>query len=93
MTIVLTIYIPSFGQTEAATLSGTITDPSGAAVHGTQVKPTKVDTGIIVATPSNSSGLYVFANVRPGPYRMVVEKAGFREVVLTNLCMMEFLAA
>ncbi len=83
--LVLCFCVPSFGQSEDATLSGTITDPSGAIVPGAQVKLTNVDTLITAATRSNNSGLYVFSNIHPGQYRMVVEKAGFRQVVLTDL--------
>ncbi len=83
--LVLSFCIPSFGQSEDATLSGIITDPTGAIVQNAQVKLTNVDTGITVATASNNSGLYVFATIHPGHYRMVVEKAGFRQVVLTDL--------
>jgi outer membrane receptor protein involved in Fe transport len=85
VTLVLSLCIPSFAQFENATLSGTITDPSGATVPGAQVKLTNVNTGITATVPSNESGLYVFTNVHPGPYRVVVEKTGFRQVVLTDL--------
>jgi hypothetical protein len=85
VTLVLAFCVPSFGQTEAATLSGTITDPNGAIVRGAQVKLINVETGITATVPSNNSGLYVFSNVHPGQYRMVVDKAGFRQVVLTDL--------
>ncbi|MGO9404257.1 MAG: TonB-dependent receptor domain-containing protein [Terriglobales bacterium] len=85
VTLVLSLCIPSFGQSELATVSGTITDPTGAAVTGAQVKLTNVNTGITAATPSNETGLYVFPVVRPGQYRMVVEKQGFRQIVLTDL--------
>jgi hypothetical protein len=85
VTLVLSLCISSFGQSENATLSGTITDPSGAVVQGAQVKLTNVNTGITATVSSNESGLYVFANIHPGQYRMVVEKAGFRQVVLTDI--------
>lgn len=75
----------SFGQTETATLSGTITDPSGAVIPGAAVHLTNVETGITASTTSNASGLYVFASLRPGHYRMVVEKAGFKQMALTDL--------
>jgi hypothetical protein len=82
---VLSFCIPSFGQSESAALSGTITDPSGAVVPGAEVKLTNVNTGITVTVPSNKDGLYVFPNIHPGQYRMVVDKVGFRQVVLTDI--------
>jgi outer membrane receptor protein involved in Fe transport len=74
-----------FAQTENATLSGTITDQSGAVVNAAEIQLTNIETGVIGHTVSNQSGLYVFSNVRPGRYRMTVDKAGFRQVVLTDL--------
>src|SRR5215469_5708547 len=74
-----------FGQTENATLSGTITDQSGAIVVGVDVQLTNIETGVTAHTLSNQSGLYVFSNVRPGHYRMTVDKPGFRQIVLTDL--------
>src|ERR1019366_706176 len=85
VTLFLSLCIPSFGQSESATVSGTITDPSGAIVRDAQVKLTNVETGVTATVPSNDSGLYAFSSVHPGPYRMVVEKAGFRQVVLPDL--------
>jgi hypothetical protein len=83
--LVLSLCIPSFGQSENATVSGTITDPSGAAVPDADVKLTNVLTGITATTKSNDSGLYVFPAVHPSQYRMTVEKPGFRQVVLTDM--------
>jgi len=85
VTLVLCLCVPSFSQFENATVSGTITDPSGAIVPGAQVKLTNVNTGITATVPSNESGLYVFSVVHPGQYRMTVEKPGFRQIVLTDM--------
>ena len=74
-----------YGQTETATISGTITDPSGAAIIGAEVTLTNVATGNIASTQSNKTGLYVFPAVRPGQYRLTVDRAGFKQVVLTQL--------
>jgi Carboxypeptidase regulatory-like domain len=73
------------GQTETATLTGTITDPSGANVAGASVHVTNVETGAVIQTSSNGSGLYVVPNLRPGHYRVIVEKAGFKQMALTDL--------
>ena len=85
VTLVLSFCIPAFSQTETATVSGTITDQTGAAVPGADVKLVNVLTGITATTKSNGTGLYVFPTVRPSQYRMTVEKPGFRQVVLTDL--------
>lgn len=81
----LALSVPAFAQTDTANISGTITDQVGANVPGADVTLINVLTGSASATKSNGSGLYVFPAVRPGQYRITVQKAGFREVVLTDL--------
>jgi hypothetical protein len=75
----------AFCQTDTATISGYITDQSGALLPGAAIALTNVETDIRVTQSSNGSGLYVFTNVKPGRYRIVVEKASFREIALTDL--------
>src|SRR5437660_614011 len=81
----LAFSVTAFRQTESATLSGTITDSSGATVAGASVQITNVETGTSIKTASNGSGLYVVPNLRPGHYRVIVEKAGFKQMALTDL--------
>ena len=85
LALVLAFNLSAFGQTESATISGTITDQVGAIVPGADVKLTNVETGITTTTKSNAAGLYVFPTVRPGLYRMLVNKIDFRQIVLTDL--------
>ncbi len=74
-----------WAQTESATISGSVTDQSGALLAGANVNLTNILTGVSISTISNDVGLYVFNSVRPGRYRIIVEKAGFRQIVLTEL--------
>src|SRR5215475_1049060 len=80
----LAVAVPVLGQSETATLSGTITDTSGAIISGAYVSLTNVETGMTIPTSSNAAGLYVFSDVRPGHYRLVAEKPGFHQVILTD---------
>jgi len=72
-------------QSDTATLSGRITDPSGSVISGVEVVAANNNTGIKVTAQSNDSGIYVVQDLRPGDYRVTVEKPGFRKVVLTGL--------
>jgi hypothetical protein len=76
---------PAFSQMDNATISGYITDQSGAVLPGAAIKLTNVETGIYATQSSNGSGLYVFTNVKPGQYRIVVQKAKFRQIALTEM--------
>ena len=73
--------LPGFGQEARATLSGTITDPSGASVVGAQVHITNTETGITTSAQSNEAGQYHLLFVNPGTYRLTAEMSGFRTVV------------
>jgi Carboxypeptidase regulatory-like domain/TonB dependent receptor len=68
-------------QTETATISGRVTDPSGAAISGADIQVQNVLTGGEVAVRTNSSGLYVVAALQPGTYRVIVTNPGFKQIV------------
>jgi hypothetical protein len=76
---------PALSQMDTATISGYILDESGAVIPGASIKLTNVETNVDVSQLSNGSGLYVFTSVKPGHYRIVVEKKSFREIALTDL--------
>jgi len=75
----------SLGQTEAATLSGLVTDPQGKVVPGVAVEVTNVDTNVSMHQITNGAGLYVAVGLKPGRYRVSVTKDGFRRIDLTDL--------
>ena len=75
---VVTALAPSaWSQEVTATLVGTITDQSGAAVSGATVKATSVDRGTSYSALSNDAGLYRIAALPADNYTLTVEKAGF----------------
>jgi Carboxypeptidase regulatory-like domain len=79
-------------QTHAATLSGgngtltgTVTDPSGAALTGASIRLIASDGTIVAQTTTDSNGQYNFFSQAPGNYRVEMEHQGFRRSVVTNL--------
>ena len=76
---------PALAQLETATVSGQVVDPSGLGVAGAHVKLVDIDRDTTTSAATNNSGLYTFASVRPGRYRLEVDAAGFRIVNLTGL--------
>ena len=76
---------PALAQLETATVSGQVVDPSGLGVTGAHVKLVDIDRDTSTTATTNNSGLYTFASVRPGRYRMEVDAAGFRIVNVTGL--------
>jgi TonB dependent receptor/Carboxypeptidase regulatory-like domain/TonB-dependent Receptor Plug Domain len=75
----------TFAQSAGATISGRITDQTGGLLVGVQVTVTSADTGISVSTLTNDEGVYVLQNIRPGAFRMSIEKHGFKTIVLSEL--------
>src|SRR6266851_6347422 len=73
------------GQTETATVSGLVTDGTGAAVAGAEARLQSVERGTVTTTTSNDAGIYVFPSVHPGQYQISIHKQGFKQVDLLGL--------
>ena len=68
--------VGAWGQS-TATLSGTVTDPSGAVVSGAHVKVHSLATGLDRIIDTNSDGLYVVPSLQPGDYSILATATGF----------------
>jgi len=64
-------------QVAGGTLSGSITDPSGAAVANAQVLIKNSATGVAKTVTTNTDGFYSAANLLPGEYEVSVSATGF----------------
>jgi hypothetical protein len=64
---------------DTAQITGTITDPSGAAVAGAHVTLTSSEHGIRRTADANSSGEYLFPALPIGSYDMTVTASGFKK--------------
>src|SRR5919202_1519185 len=73
--------VPSRAQETRASLSGTITDQSGAPVSDATLRLVNVDTSVEITAQSNQLGQYHFLFVNPGNYRLTAEMSGFRKYV------------
>lgn len=65
-----------FAQSGNATLTGTVSDPSGAPVSHSHVRVTQTGTGIEKATDTTSAGVYLIPDLAPGIYTVDVSAAG-----------------
>jgi hypothetical protein len=72
-------------QSPVATLSGTVTDTSGALITKAQVTVTNEDTGTTITTHTTGGGVYVVPALSPGRYRVFVEHQGFKQVEVSDL--------
>jgi hypothetical protein len=67
------------------TISGAVTDPSGAVVPGATVEVRETRTGTVNTTKSDSAGQYVVPFLLPGDYQVKVTAPGFQTVTRDNI--------
>lgn len=73
--------VPAFAQVAGGSLSGTISDPQGAAIAGAKISATNPATGVTTDTTTNASGAYNLVNLLPANYEVTVTSPGFRKAV------------
>ncbi len=73
------------GQGYFGTVSGTLTDASGAVIQGARVTLTDEEKGYKFTTTSENSGRYLFASIPPGLYSVTAEMKGFEKEVRTGV--------
>jgi outer membrane receptor protein involved in Fe transport len=74
-----------FGQAVTGSITGYITDPSGAAIPGAKVTVTDTHTGVETIRTSDTAGLYLITNLLPGTYKLTVEAKGFKTIAQENV--------
>ena len=68
-----------------AEIDGYVTDPSGQAIVGAQVKATEVDKGQVRDTVSEATGRYALPDLPVGNYKLEVSAPGFKTYVQTGI--------
>jgi hypothetical protein len=74
-----------WAQVTGATLSGTVTDASGAIIPKAEVSIKNVGTGVIFAAAVNADGLYSAPNLLPGAYDVTCSAPGFTATVRSGI--------
>src|SRR5229473_4724872 len=77
LVIVLMLPAAVFGQAYFGTVSGELTDATGAVVQWAKVVLTDQQKGFMFYTTSDSGGRYLFRSIPPGLYMVSVEAQGF----------------
>src|SRR5215469_16783666 len=67
----------TWAQEVTASITGTVTDPSGAALPGATVTAKSRERGLAYTAETNESGLYRIPQLPVGTYELKVEKQGF----------------
>jgi hypothetical protein len=69
----------------SGSVTGVVTDPTGAVVPAAPVKLTNIATAVVSNTTTNGAGVYTFPAQPIGAYELRVESAGFKTRVQTNI--------
>jgi hypothetical protein len=83
MLLALTLFAPvAFAQqsVDVATISGRVTDPSGATVPGATVEARHTQTNVVATLVTDGDGRFRFPYLRIGPYEISVKLSGFSDV-------------
>jgi hypothetical protein len=80
----LLLALSLFGQSDNSYVTGTVKDPSGAAIAKAKVTVRNESTGFTREVSTNESGLYIAANLPPDYYTVVVEAPGFKKYERTR---------
>jgi hypothetical protein len=74
----------AIGQ-QQATLSGIVSDPSGAVIPDAAIRVIDNATQVTRTAATNSTGYYLFLNLTPGTYSIVAQKEGFKTATQAGL--------
>ena len=74
----LIIGMPVFAQEVTASLTGRVTDASGAIIPRARVLAVNNSTNLRSETETNNSGDYFISFLRPGEYKISISQAGFK---------------
>jgi hypothetical protein len=79
------IATPLFAQKITGTISGVVSDPTGAVVPQATVTITNTETGLVRTVTTNEIGEYTAPDLPNGNYRIIVKQASFKETVTSNV--------
>ncbi len=83
--VTLVLSLPVHAQSDRGTVTGRVTDNTGAAVAGAKVTVTNASTGGNSTATTNLEGLYTIPALQVGTYKVNVEKTGFKRAEVSGL--------
>jgi hypothetical protein len=75
----------AFAQSDRGTITGTVTDPTGAVLASAPLEAKNANTGATFRAASTSTGNYTLAQIPTGTYSLTVSMAGFKTFVRQNI--------
>jgi hypothetical protein len=78
LTLVFALLLPLSAQSPLGTITGLVSDSTGAAVPAASIEATESSTNIKRSIVSNDAGAFTLANLPPGNYLLTVSAKGFQ---------------
>jgi hypothetical protein len=85
LSLLLLLPFSASGQTQSASLRGTVMDPNDAVIPGATVKAINVATNESRSLVSDEQGSFAITSLAPGSYRIEVEASGFARHIITQV--------
>ena len=83
--LVILFSLPSCLRAQTASITGTITDPSGGLVPNAKVTAVNVFTGASQSAQTDESGVYRITNLNPGTYDLRIEHPSFNPMLYSHV--------
>src|ERR1019366_10199919 len=75
----------TFAQTVTGSLVGLVVDPTGSAIPTVKIQLTNQGTAATSVASADSSGLFRFTNLNPGPYTVSAQATGFKTRIVKDI--------
>src|SRR5689334_17835147 len=72
-------------QTTFATITGSITDPTGLPIAGAQVQAVHLESGYKYQVQTNEAGVYTIPGLREGTYELTITAQGLKEAQVKDV--------
>ena len=83
--VAMLLSMSAAGQNNRASITGIVSDSTGAVISAAHVAARNVETGIETRTVSNDRGLYLVPNLPPGNYSLTITKEGFKPTTFLHI--------
>src|SRR5579863_2748013 len=81
----LTSALVAFAQSDRGTITGTVSDPSGAVISSAPVEIRNVDNGSVYRAGSSATGNFTLAQLPAGQYELSVLVSGFKKFIQQHI--------
>jgi Carboxypeptidase regulatory-like domain len=83
--LLVILCLPSCLRAQTASIGGTITDSTGAAVPSAKISAQNINTGETRIAQADESGVYRITNLNPGVYDISIDHAGFNTILYSRI--------